>query len=158
MPVHLPCKNLNIITIVIAPHIHAYISETVYFCLTSHIAVVISIPDRIFASSEFFALHGNSMPAFVGSLYGDLLGRTASTAEINGWANSGLSRNAISNFFLQSNERLVRDSNSIYRTYLGRPIDAPSLVNVEAFINTGGRIQDLLDGIFTSTEYWDLHR
>jgi hypothetical protein len=112
----------------------------------------------IFSSSEFFALHGNSMPAFVGSLYGDVLGRTANTAELNGWVHSGLNRSAISNFFLQSNERIVRDVSSMYQTYLGRPIDAAGLVNVEAFINSGGRIQDLLDGIFASTEYWNLHR
>src|SRR5207244_12775594 len=83
----------------------------------------------ILGSSEYFARNGSDNNSFVQALYHDLLGRTASQGEVDGWV-AGLgvaSRGAIAMGFLSSDEYRTILINGWYHQYLGRDVDSSGL-------------------------------
>jgi hypothetical protein len=79
----------------------------------------------LISSSEFNVIY-TSNSAFVQALYGDILGRQASTAEVNSWIqalNSGTSRSATAAAIFSSQEAYIRAIGADYIAFLGRPAD-----------------------------------
>jgi hypothetical protein len=129
-----------------------------WLTLLGHGGTLDQVLHAILASPEYVAQHDGTVTAYVGALYVDLLGRTASAGEVSLWANSGLSLAGISDTLLHSPEHLNVILDGAYQSLLHRPIDAGSLIVWEGSLSAGGSFQDVLDAIFASSEYFELHR
>jgi hypothetical protein len=78
------------------------------------------------ASGEYQAAHSDNS-LYVAGLYADILGRTASAAEIAGWVQglqAGVSRDAVAAAFLTSGEAYLRLLDDYYLHFLHRGVDA----------------------------------
>jgi hypothetical protein len=93
---------------------------------------------------------------WVGHLYQDVLGRTASDPEILSWVNLaalGVSRDRIAHGFLISLEYRIRVVQNLYQTILGRAADPGGLNNWATFLLTGTPAQ-LRASLAASPEYF----
>jgi hypothetical protein len=113
---------------------------------------------QFIAGPEFFAHHGGTATGWVRGMYQDLLGRTPSDTEVNGWVqalNNGLSAQSIAYDFAASTERegiRVRDD---YQTFLGRTPNQSEVAGwVNAFAN-GLTNESLVAGFLASPEYYN---
>jgi hypothetical protein len=107
------------------------------------------------SSAEFFALHGSTNSAYVDALYGSILNRTGSNAEVQAWVNllnSGTSRASVAGSFLSSQEYRTGLVESYYKQFLGRVADAAGLAAWVAQLNAGVHDQVVLASILGSTE------
>jgi hypothetical protein len=107
------------------------------------------------ASAEFYQKAG-SLRAWVGDLYQTVLGRPASSAEIDGWQarlQAGASRGAVVRGFLYSTEHLTAVVNGYYEQLLGRPIDSSGAKSWVSAIQHGTRDEQIIAGLVASQEY-----
>jgi hypothetical protein len=114
--------------------------------------------EALFLSSpEYLAHHGGIGSTWIRSLYHDVLGRTPSAAEVEGWLdglNAGTSPAAVALAFTTSLERAQQRVRADYATYLGR---APRQDEVDLWANglRGGLSnEDLVAGFIGSPEYY----
>src|SRR5207237_10211457 len=107
-------------------------------------------------SQEYIANHGGTGQAWVIGMYQDLLGRTPSDAEVQGWLTAlanGTPTTAVALGFAASPEREAQRVRFNYQTYLGR---APSQAEVDLWVNgfLGGLTnEDMVGGFVGSPEY-----
>jgi hypothetical protein len=108
-------------------------------------------------STEYINNHGGPGAGWVTGMYQDLLGRTPSQAEVDGWVyalNHGVSPQQVAYGFAASVERegiRVRDD---YFTYLGR---TPSQAEVDGWVYAfehGVSNEDVMAGFVGSREYY----
>jgi hypothetical protein len=110
-------------------------------------------------SDEYIGLHGGKGAGWVRGMYHDLLGRTPSDAEVQGWVNalnSGVSPSTVAYGFAASAEREGQRVQSNYKTYLDRFASADEASGwVNAF--TAGQItnEDMQAGFMASVEYYN---
>jgi hypothetical protein len=106
----------------------------------------------IFATGEFAQVSGASNEQFVRSLYTDLLKRTASDAEVQGWVQSvvGAGRQAVAEGFLNSREFRADTVSAFYNELLGRPADQAGL---DAWTSSNLDIPQIRMGILESSEF-----
>lgn len=107
------------------------------------------------SSAEYFQLQGNTNQGFVLGLYRDVLGRTASQSEIDGWVaflTAGATRHDVALGFLTSTEYRTNLVGSYYHVYLGRDADADGLAHWLSAFQSGATDQDVLANIFGSPE------
>jgi hypothetical protein len=114
--------------------------------------------DGIVSSPEYFALQGNSNSGFVKGLYQDILGRTASPGEVQGWVNalSGATRAQVAMGFLTSQEYRINLVDSYYIQYLSRPADPGGEAGWANALAAGMTDQAVLARIFGSPEGYAL--
>jgi hypothetical protein len=93
--------------------------------------------------------------AFVQALYNDLLGRTGSLSEIDGWVTllNAQSQAAVVNGILRSPESLGRIVDSFYLRFLGRQSDPGGRAGWISFLQNGGTEENLETNFLTSREY-----
>lgn len=108
-------------------------------------------------SGEYIANHGGTNQAWVTSMYVDLLGRTPSAGEVNGWVNQlalGQSPYSVAFGFAASAEREGQRVTFNYNHYLHRPPESPAAVNgwVASF-SAGMTNEDMIIGFVASNEY-----
>jgi Domain of unknown function (DUF4214) len=106
-------------------------------------------------SPEYFALQGSTNQGFVTGLYVDVLDRTPTTAEVDGWVtvlNSGTSRTTVATMFLTSTEYRTDLIMSDYETFLGRNADPAGLAAWLSAYQAGAKDQEVLAAIFGSPE------
>jgi type VI secretion system secreted protein VgrG len=106
----------------------------------------------IFATGEFAQVSGASNEQFVRTLYTDLLKRTASDAEVQGWVQSvaGAGRQAVAEGFLNSREFRADTVSAFYNELLGRPADQAGL---DAWTSSNLDIPQIRMGILESSEF-----
>lgn len=110
----------------------------------------------ILRSDEYFARHGANFNNFVTSLYVDMLGRAAATAEVNQVKNA--SRQAVVDMVLASEEfgRLLLDGTPAlggwYDRYLNRHADTAGLNSFLSVMRAGWRWRDVQAFILGSDE------
>jgi fibronectin type 3 domain-containing protein len=108
-------------------------------------------------SQEYIANHGGTGPAWVTGMYQDLLGRTPSAAEVQGWVRAldgGTSADAVALGFAASPEREGQRVRFNYQTYLGR---VPRPDEVDLWVNgflAGLANEALVAGFVGSPEYY----
>ncbi len=105
-------------------------------------------------SPEYFNIYGSNS-AFVASLYQNILGRTGSGAEIQGWVNAmanGATASQVAGSFLSSQEYLTDVVQSYYQTYLGRAADQAGLTAWVSQLQQGVHDQTVLADLLGSTE------
>jgi hypothetical protein len=120
---------------------------------SNFVAAVITSPE---GQGQFA---GNSQ--FVATLYIDLLGRTASGAEVTAWVNllqSGTSRNAVVYGFLNSGEYqwhlAVGEVAQVYQGWLGRTAGATEVTAWANLLITGLTLPGFEAAVVTSSEYY----
>jgi hypothetical protein len=97
---------------------------------------------------------------FVTSLYLDLLQRTPSASEVQGWVNlmsAGLSAQQVALDFTMSSEYRNLLITQDYQTYLGRPPEAAALASWNAQLQQGMTDTQLASSLLASTEYFNNH-
>jgi hypothetical protein len=97
---------------------------------------------------------------WVGHLYQDLLGRTASDPEVVAWVNqaaAGLSRQVLVTGFLTSPEYRAKEVKDLYQTLLHRSVDPLGLNNYVAFLQQGHFPEEIRLQLITSPEYFVTH-
>lgn len=107
------------------------------------------------SSAEYFQLQGSTNQGLVIGLYRDILGRTASQAEVDSWVAvlaAGTSRHDVALGFLTSTEYRTNLVGTYYQTYLGRAADTAGLANWLSAFQAGATDQDVLANIFGSPE------
>jgi Domain of unknown function (DUF4214) len=95
------------------------------------------------------------IPAFVQTLYNDLLGRTGTSGELNSWVPifNASGQSAVANGILRSTESLGRIVDSLYLEYLGRQSDpAGRAFWINEFQN-GATLEQVSSNIINSPEY-----
>ncbi len=113
----------------------------------------------ILASTEYLTNNGGTAAGFVQGLYHDLLGRTASTGEVNQWAPyAQQSRLLVAELILHSREYEDNLVNGWYETYLGRAADPGSLAGDVTALQAGFSDAQLLIAILASDEYQGIGR
>ncbi|WP_372593639.1 DUF4214 domain-containing protein [Actinotalea sp.] len=108
------------------------------------------------SSDEYYKRAGSTDAKWVSTLYADVLGRSASAAEIRSWVSrigSGMTRESVAMGFLLSSERLKTVINGSYKDLLHRSIDAQGTATWVAAIQKGTRTEDVIGGIIASDEY-----
>jgi hypothetical protein len=112
----------------------------------------------ILSSSEYLQDHGGLGAGWVEALYQDVLGRTPSASEVNGWVqalNSGVTPAAVALTFVTSSEREGQLVTRDYEQFLGRsPGSAESGSWVNAFENGVLTNEDIVAGFVGSAEYF----
>jgi hypothetical protein len=109
-------------------------------------------------SPEYIANHGGTGPAWVQGMYRDLLGRTPSAAEVDGWVNAmnqGMAPPTVAYGFAASAEREGQRVTADYQKYLGR---TPSASEVQGWVNAfvqGISNEDVVTGFVGSPEYYN---
>jgi uncharacterized protein YkwD len=105
--------------------------------------------------------HFTSNSQFVSALYTDLLGRTASTTEVQGWLNllqTGTSRGAVVYGFLGSGEYhwhlAVSEAAQVYVGWLGRAAGASELAAWANLMTTGLSLEGFEAAVLGSAEYY----
>lgn len=108
-------------------------------------------------STEYIANHGGTSSAWVNGMYVDLLGRTPSQAEVDGWVarlNSGWTPYSVAFGFAASVERESQRVIFNYNHYLRRPPESPEAVNGwVARFQAGLTNEDMIIGFVASAEY-----
>jgi hypothetical protein len=108
-------------------------------------------------SQEYIQTHGGTGQAWVTGMYQDLLGRTASPAEVQTWVNvlnNGTPASAVALGFAASRERESQRVRTNYQTYLGR---TPRQDEVDLWVNAfvgGVTNEDMVAGFVGSLEYY----
>lgn len=107
------------------------------------------------ASDEFYAQAGGTDAGWVARLYTTVLGRSASTAEINGWVAQlgGAGRLGVARGFLLSTEHLNAVVDGYYLALLDRHADPTGLATWVQKIQSGTRDEQIIAGIVSSPEY-----
>jgi hypothetical protein len=108
------------------------------------------------ASDEFWRRHGSTREGWVTGLYGTVLGRTPSSAEVRWWASrmaGGASRGDVARGFLYSTEYLTTVVDGYYVDVLGRHIDPSGKATWVRLIQQGHRDEQIVAGILSSEEY-----
>jgi hypothetical protein len=113
---------------------------------------------NILGSDEFFSMRASgSMTGFFSALYTDVLGRSATPSEIQGWlvgTQANASRIALSSQFINSveaNDFLVQ---SLYLKYLNRNADSLGLNNLGQSRANGATEESVIAAILASDEYF----
>jgi hypothetical protein len=108
-------------------------------------------------SDEYIANHGGPGAAWVTGMYKDLLGRTPSAAEVQGWVsvlNAGTPASAVALGFAASRERESQRVRFNYQTYLGRDARQDEVDEwVNAFVG-GLTNEGMVGGFVGSPEYY----
>jgi hypothetical protein len=117
-----------------------------------------AVAANLIASAEFFSDSGSNNTGFVQALYKDVLQRTPTMGEVNGWVNllqNGTSRLAVAGAFLVSDEyhRLV--VNGLYEHYLRRAADSSGLNGLAAALDSGMTDEAAIAFLATSAEYFE---
>jgi hypothetical protein len=111
-------------------------------------------------SAEYIADHGGSNANWVTGMYQDLLGRTPSQSEVDGWVNAlnqGMTPQAVAYGFAASTEREGQRVQADYQKYLGRSASGAEVpLWVGAFEN-GYTNEDVVAGFLGSVEYFQGH-
>jgi hypothetical protein len=119
----------------------------------------LDVARMILDSPEYQAAH-SSDAAFVMGLYADVLGRSASNAEVAGWLQAlqgGLSRDAAAQAFLTSQEADVRVVNGFYANFLQRAADpAGEQAAVAALQSSRLTLEEVGESFLASDEYYGL--
>jgi hypothetical protein len=109
-------------------------------------------------SQEYIANHGGQGAGWVTGMYHDLLGRTPSQTEVNGWVaalNAGASTQQIAYGFAASGERESQRVNADYLSFLGRPASQAEVDGWVAAFQHGVSNEDVIAGFVGSREYFD---
>jgi hypothetical protein len=107
------------------------------------------------SSPEYFQFQGGTNKGYVLGLYRDVLGRTASPDELNGWVGlleAGGSRQDVAQGFLTSTEYRANLVAAYYQLYLGRQADTDGLAVWLGALQAGATDQEVLARIFGSAE------
>jgi Domain of unknown function (DUF4214) len=118
-------------------------------------ATLEQVAEGIVSSPEYFQDHGDTNEGYILGLYNQVLDRTPSAGELDGWfsaLNAGESRMAVAACFLTSTEYRTDLVESDYNLYLGRPADSSGLAGWVSVLQAGGTDQAVLAGIFGSPE------
>jgi hypothetical protein len=112
-------------------------------------------------STEYVGLHGGIGSSWIQALYHDLLGRSPSNAEIQGWLqmlNNGTTPATVAALFTTSLEHAVRRVIANYTTYLGRT-PSQNEANAWAFALANRTLsnEDVIAQFLASGEYFS-HR
>jgi hypothetical protein len=110
-------------------------------------------------SPEYLALHGGTSTGYVQGLYQDILGRTGSTGEVQGWVNalnSGVTTNQAALGFLTSKEYRKDLVDSYYREFLNRAAEPRGEAVWMEALASGMTDQAVLAHIFGSVEGYAL--
>ncbi len=93
--------------------------------------------------------------SFIQAMYNELLGRTGSLAELNGWVPvlTAQGQAAVVNDILRSPESLGRIVDAFYLRFLGRQSDASGRTIWVTFLENGGTEEQLENAFLTSPEY-----
>jgi hypothetical protein len=112
---------------------------------------------QLFGSAENQARLADNT-AFVQSLYGGVLYRGASDAEVAGWANAlgaATSRQEVAREFLHSQEASMRAVDAIYTTYLHRQADPVGEAGFAGLLQQpDGQAAEAMAAVLASEEYW----
>ncbi len=107
-------------------------------------------------SPEYFGLHGVNDYDFSIALYQDILGRTGSFDEVEGWTNAmiygGLSRSQAVMDFLTSVEGRTDLVDSYYTNFLGRSADLSGQAAWVRALNAGVSDSEVMAAILSSAE------
>jgi len=97
----------------------------------------------------------NDKRAMVQALYNEVLGRTGSLAELDGWVNilNQQGSATVVNAIVRSDEALGRVVDGYYLRFLGRQADAPGRAGWVRFLQQGGTEEQLENLFLTSPEY-----
>ncbi|HEX7449454.1 MAG TPA: DUF4214 domain-containing protein [Pirellulales bacterium] len=98
----------------------------------------------LLGSQEYYADQGGTNSGFISGLYNDVLGRTASAADLSFWNSrlaAGESRHAVAGDFLNSPEHRAAIIDSFYHDFLGRGADPGALNYWENFLAGGGSLE-----------------
>lgn len=110
-------------------------------------------------SAEYASSHPDDQ-SFVEGLYNDVLGRAADQNGLNSWVEAlrgGMSRAAVANAFLHSEEAAQRTVTEFYSQFLGRAPDAAGLEFWSAELEAGAVSEDdVAQAILASAEFSDL--
>src|SRR5205807_322952 len=107
------------------------------------------------SSSEYYAEHGGTDDAFIRGLYRDILGRSASLAEVESWQ-GGLgasSRPTVARAFVTSDEFRIALLDSFYQRYLNRHIDPIGLSTWLRQMQRGATQEQMEAALLISEEY-----
>ena len=118
-------------------------------------ATLEQVAEGIVSSPEYIQDHGGDNQGYVLGLYNQVLGRTPSADELNGWVNAlnaGQSRTAVAVSFLTSTEYRTDLVESDYSLYLGRAADSSGLAGWVSALQAGTTDQAVLAGILGSPE------
>jgi hypothetical protein len=117
----------------------------------------VSASNVIFASAGTIdvSFRLNNQQAFVQTLYNQLLGRTGSSAEIDGWVGlfNAQGQAAVVNGISKSPEALGRIVDQLYLRFLGRESDANGRAGWVNFLAGGGTLEQVETLFLTSPEY-----
>jgi hypothetical protein len=107
------------------------------------------------SSPEYFQLQGGTNQGYVLGLYRDVLGRTASPGELNGWVallEGGGSRQDVAQSFFSSTEYRTHLVEAYYQLYLGRDAEMDGLAAWLGALQAGATDQEVLAQIFGAPE------
>jgi hypothetical protein len=110
----------------------------------------------IVASPEYLANHGGPTASWVQALYQDVLLRTPSPAEVNGWAGAlqnGLSPLQVAQAFTTSPEHAAQEVNLAYLEFLGRSPEATATAVWGNALQHGLTDEDLVATLVSSAEF-----
>src|SRR5207245_1131524 len=109
-------------------------------------------------SAEYIANHGGKGAGWVRGMYQDILGRTPSQSEVDGWVqalNSGVAPQDVAYGFASGAEREGNRVRADYQTFLGRTPTQPEVAGwVNGFLH-GLTNEDLVAGFLSSPEYYN---
>lgn len=111
------------------------------------------------SSDEFFVDQGSTNRGYVIGLYADVLGRVASTPEVDAWVaqlDAGATRLSVATAFLISQEYRQDLVQADYNTFLKHAADPGGLAYWVGKLNAGATDQQILAGIFGSPEGYKL--
>lgn len=118
-----------------------------------------TLPDvegRILSSSEYYRTSGGTPQAWVTRLYGDVLGRTPSAAEVGVWTGriaAGMSQPEVARRFLVSTEHVTAVVDGYYVALLGRNVDPGGQRTWVGALQGGTRLETVIGRIIGSAEY-----
>jgi hypothetical protein len=113
------------------------------------------VAEGIVSSPEYFQGHGGTDAGYVLGLYNQVLGRSPSTSELNGWVSAlqaGESRLSVAVGFLTSTEYRTDLVETDYALYLGRAAEPSGLAYWVAALQAGATDQAVLAGVLGSPE------
>jgi subtilisin family serine protease len=122
--------------------------------LVTGVATQESTEQAFLASNEYYVLNGGTNQSWVTSLYQQVLNRTASTQEINGWVtalNQGHLRKEVALDFLTSNEYRTDQVEGFYQNLLHRN---GSPQEVAGWVNTNLDLLSIENGFLSSDEFY----
>src|SRR5262249_14926584 len=121
-------------------------------------ATIDQVKAGILGSDEYFSTRANgTLNGFVSALYYDVLGRSGTPSEIQGWVlaeQADLSRSGLASVFIGTAEANRFMSQNLYLKYLHRNADA---VGLNAFIQArqnGATEEDVIAAFLASDEYY----